>query len=382
MKKRIIILGSTGSIGKSCLDVIRNNRKRFEVVGLASHKNVVELEKQIREFKPKKVSVASDKAFTSIKKAGLPKTGILGGAGGAVELVESLKADVVVSAIVGASGLLPTFAAIRKGVRIGLANKESLVMAGGLIISKAKREKVEIIPVDSEHSAIWQCLNGEPRKRVAKLVLTASGGPFLRMSTAKMKKITPAQALKHPRWKMGPKITIDSSTLMNKGLEVIEAHWLFNMPVDGIDVVIHPQSIVHSMVEFTDTSVMAQLGLPDMRVPIAYALSYPDRWPATGFRGLDISRLGKLEFIPPDKKKFPCLDLAYRAIKKGGILPAALNAANEIAVKAFLDGKIRHVDIPVIIEKTMESTRFLRAKSIKSIIDADSEARQKAAGYI
>ncbi len=381
MKRKILILGSTGSIGKNCLDVVRANPEKFEVVGLSAQSNVRELAAQIKEFKPKKAAIAHEVAWKELKAAVHPATRLFAGPHSAAELVEALKPDVVVSAIVGAAGLIPALTAIKQGIRVALANKEPLVMAGKIMMTAAKKHGAQILPIDSEHSAIWQCLNGEPRERVNKLMLTASGGPFLRATTADLKKVTIAEALKHPRWKMGPKISIDSSTMMNKGLEVIEARWLYNMPAERIEVIIHPQSIIHSMVEFIDTSVIAQLGLPDMRVPIAYALSYPDRWPAPKLAALSLAEVGRLDFFPPDIKRFPCLRLAYEAIRRGGVVPAALNAANEVAVDEFLGGKIRYLDIPRIIEKTIDKTPDMRTSSLGAVLESDTEARATAYAF-
>ena len=381
MKRRVLILGSTGSIGKNCLDVVRANPDKLEVVGLSAQSSVGELAAQIKEFKPKKAAIAHEVAWKELKAAVHPATRLFAGPHSAAELVEALKPDVVVSAIVGAAGLIPALTAIKQGIRVALANKEPLVMAGKIMMAAARKHGAQLLPIDSEHSAIWQCLNGKPRERVNKIILTASGGPFLHTTAADLKKVTVAQALKHPKWKMGRKITIDSSTMMNKGLEVIEARWLFDMPADRIEVVIHPQSIIHSMVEFIDTSVMAQLGLPDMRVPIAYALSYPDRWPAPKLASLSLTDAGRLDFLPPDPKRFPCLRLAYEAISRGGVVPAALNAANEVAVEEFLNGKIRYVDIPRIIEKTMDKTPDTRTSSLGAIMEADTEARATAHAF-
>lgn len=378
MRRRVLILGSTGSIGHSCLDVVRANPGKFEVVGIAAQSNISALADQIKEFRPKKAAIAHETSWRELKKIAHPATRLLAGTGAAVELVESLKADVVVSAIVGAAGLAPTLAAIRKGIRVAIANKEPLVMAGRVMMGEAKKYGAEILPIDSEHSALWQCLNGEPKKRVRKLILTASGGPFLSMSRARMRHVTLAEALRHPRWKMGKKITIDSSTLMNKGLEVIEARWLFGIPAAQIEVVIHPQSIVHSMVEFVDTSVMAQMGMPDMRVPIAYALSYPDRWPARKLAPLSLASIGNLEFMQPDVRRFPCLGLAYMALDRGGVYPAALNAANEVAVDAFLGGKVAFLDIPRIIEKTLERIPDAGSYGLKDALETDARAREIA----
>lgn len=380
MRRKITILGSTGSIGRNCLDVIRANKNRFDVVGLAANSNSKLLAAQAREFRPEKVSMADKTALAGLRRGLTGRMKCLAGEDSAAELVESVRADVVVSAIAGAAGLGPTLVAIKKGIRVCVANKEPFVMAGKLMMSAAKRHGATIIPIDSEHSALWQCLNGERLNRVKKLILTASGGPFLGFTRRQLARVTPAQALKHPRWKMGPKITVDSSTLINKGLEVIEARWLFNMPAEKIDVMIHPQSIVHSMVEFVDRSVVAQLGLPDMRLPIAYALSYPDRWPAE-HKSLDLVALGRLDFMPPDTRKFPCLALAYEALEKEGIIPATLNAANEVAVEAFLKRKIKYLNIPVVIHKTIDKVKNRPITSIKSVLEADLAAREVARSY-
>jgi 1-deoxy-D-xylulose-5-phosphate reductoisomerase len=380
LRRKITILGSTGSIGRNCLDVIRANKNRFDVVGLAANSNSKLLAAQAREFRPEKVSMADKTALAGLRRGLTGRMKCLAGEDSAAELVESVRADVVVSAIAGAAGLGPTLVAIKKGIRVCVANKEPFVMAGKLMMSAAKRHGATIIPIDSEHSALWQCLNGERLNRVKKLILTASGGPFLGFTRRQLARVTPAQALKHPRWKMGPKITVDSSTLINKGLEVIEARWLFNMPAEKIDVMIHPQSIVHSMVEFVDRSVVAQLGLPDMRLPIAYALSYPDRWPAE-HKSLDLVALGRLDFMPPDTRKFPCLALAYEALEKEGIIPATLNAANEVAVEAFLKRKIKYLNIPVVIHKTIDKVKNRPITSIKSVLEADLAAREVARSY-
>jgi 1-deoxy-D-xylulose-5-phosphate reductoisomerase len=381
MRKKIIILGSTGSIGMNCLDVVRSNPGVFEVVGLSAKSNARELIKQIEEFSPKKVSVTTDVAWGRLKKSVPKGVEIFVGDGGPAQLVATLKCDVVVSAIVGAAGLESVYSAVKKGTRVAIANKEPLVMAGDMIMGAAKKHGAMIAPIDSEHSALWQCLHKEPANRVKRLILTASGGPFLKTPKKEMAKITPAQALKHPKWKMGKKITIDSSTMMNKGLEVIEAKWLFNVPIEKIEVLVHPQSIVHSMVEFVDSSVMAQLGLPDMRTPIAYALSYPDRWPAK-LKSLSLASAGSLEFIEPDFAKFPCLGLAYEAGKTGGAAPTWLNAANEVAVDSFLNGKLSYNGIARLIEKTLKKIAPLKVAGLRGIIEADATARDTAKGLV
>jgi len=338
------------------------------------------LAKQIEEFQPKIAAMSDTSAYSSLKKVVGSKTSLLAGAEGIIETVETLPSDVLVSAIVGSAGLLPTLSAIRKGIRVAIANKEPLVMAGRLMTSSAGENGSTIIPIDSEHSAIWQCLNGEPEERVKRILLTASGGPFLNKTAKQLEKVKTEDALKHPKWKMGKKITIDSSTLMNKGLEVIEARWLFGLPPEKIEVIVHPQSVVHSMVEFVDRSVMAQLGRPDMYVPIAYALSYPDRWPAP-LKSLDITKEGRLDFLPPDRKKFPCLQLAYTALEKGGVYPAALNGANEVAVELFLSKKIGYTDIPKLIRKVLGKISPGNDDNLASIIETDLEAREMAYSF-
>jgi len=316
-----------------------------------------------------------------MKKSASRKTTVIAGQEGLIELVKSIESDVVVSAVVGSAGLLSTYSAIEKGITVAIANKEPLVMAGRLMTSLAKKSGACIVPIDSEHSAIWQCLNGEPLKSVSKIILTASGGPFLNKSLSELKRVTVKDALNHPKWKMGKKITIDSSTMMNKGLEVIEARWLFNQPANKISVIVHPQSIVHSMVEFKDSSVIAQLGLPDMRVPIAYALSYPERW-ASPLKKLDLIKEGELTFKKPDSKKFRCLQLAYDALKIGGTAPAVLNGANEVAVEAFLNGRLKYLEIPKVIEKTLSKSTNSRAGNIKRLLEVDKEARETALSLI
>jgi 1-deoxy-D-xylulose-5-phosphate reductoisomerase len=381
VRRRIIILGSTGSIGKSCLDVIRANKNLFKVVGLSAQSNDGELGAQVAEFKPEKVALAHEPSWRRLRSAAPRGVGVLVGDSGPVELVETLRADVVVTAIAGGAGLSSVFAAVKKGIRVAIANKEPLVMAGGLIMSAAKKHGSTIAPIDSEHSALWQCLRKERPERVARLILTASGGPFLGWTKRRLSTVTPAQALNHPQWKMGRKISVDSSTMMNKGLEVIEARWLFDVPAKKIEVVVHPQSIVHSMVEFVDSSVIAQLGLPDMRVPIAYALSSPDRWPSR-LRRLSIVDMGRLDFMPPDLKRFPCLSLAYEAVEAGGGAPIRLNAANEVAVEAFLGGRIGYADIPRVIAKTLARNVPLKNGGLKGIMEADAAARETARGCL
>lgn len=374
--KKITVLGSTGSIGVSALDVVEKNPRRFRVVALAAGKNIKLLQKQIEKFRPLKVSVSDDQSASELRNLLPPKirTKIFTRTEGLQEVASFAGSDIVVSAISGAAGLLPTLAAIDAGKDIALANKETMVMAGDIVTQKAKEKKVNILPVDSEHSAIFQCLQGQEHKNINKIILTASGGPFFKYKTNELKKVTVGQALKHPNWKMGKKITVDSASMMNKGLEVIEAKWLFALEMDKIEILIHPQSVVHSMVELVDGSVLAQLGIPDMRTPIAYALTYPKRI-ENDLQHLDLIKTGNLEFHKPDMKKFPCLRLAYEAGICGETMPAVLNAANEIAVGAFLEEKIKFVDLPVIIDKVLGKHKPVKKPSLEDILQADDWAR-------
>ena len=381
--KKLSILGSTGSIGINTLDVVSNYPDKFEIIALAAGTNLKLLSKQIRVFKPKIVSVLNDRIAIELKKllAKNCKPEIVYGSDG-LALIASLKeVDLVVSAIVGSDGLVPTFTAIRKGKHIALANKETLVMAGKIVMKEARKHNVQIIPVDSEHSAIFQSLRGHKKKHLKSVILTASGGPFLKYSNKRLTTVTPEEALKHPNWKMGKKVTVDSASLMNKGLEVIEAKWLFDIPLNKIKVYIHPQSVVHAMVEYIDGSVIAQLSNPDMRGPISYALSQPERI-NTKLPSLNLLEIGRLDFIPPNNKKFPSLGLAYRALEDGETMPAVLNAANEVAVSAFLNRKIRFTDIPRISEKTMNLHQPKRIGCLEDVLAADRWAKQKAAEII
>jgi len=380
MSKKITILGSTGSIGISTLKVVQKLKPSFQVVGLTAYRNVKELAKQIKTFKPTIAAIMDEQFYPSLKA--LVKgtsTKLLAGEEGVVAVAAESGAALVLSAIVGAAGLKPTLTAIQKGKDIALANKETMVMAGEVVTRAARKSGSKILPVDSEHCAIFQCLAGSTKpSEIHKILLTASGGPFRNLNKKYFSKITLAQALRHPTWRMGPKITIDSATLMNKGLEVIEAHYLFNAPFDKIDIVIHPESIVHSMVEYIDGSVLAQLGTTDMQIPIQYALTYPSRGNSPVNR-LDLVRVGELHFEKPDRRKFPCLDLAYEAGKKGGTYPAVLNAANEVAVRRFLEKEISFTDIPKIIEKTLHHYRPLTNGTLDGILWADRWARVEAA---
>jgi 1-deoxy-D-xylulose-5-phosphate reductoisomerase len=375
--QHIAILGATGSIGRNSLEVIRAHPDRFRISALTTNRNIDLLEAQAREFHPSTVVVLDPERATTLrsKLGGLTK--VLSGSEGLDEVVRRDDVDVVISSLVGFAGVRPTAEAIRHRKRIALANKETLVAAGAFITGLVREYGVELIPVDSEHSAILQCLAGEDASRVARLILTASGGPFRTTSPDDFARITVEQALRHPNWSMGNKVTIDSATLMNKGLEVIEAHWLFGLPVERIDVVVHPQSIIHSMVEFVDGSVKAQLGLPDMKLPIQYALTHPDRLPMNGER-VSFPRLEQMTFFEPDRRRFPCLDLAYEALRAGGTLPAVLNAANEVAVAGFLDRALAFDRIAGVIRRTMDEHRAVAHPDLDDIVEADRWARRAA----
>ncbi len=373
--KRLAVLGSTGSIGVSTLDIVAAHPERFKVVALTAGRNLALLEDQIARYRPEMVAVPDEENAARLRvRLGNDGPRVLYGMSGLIACAAESPADMVVSAIVGAAGLEPTLAAIQAGRDVALANKETLVVAGELVMSAVSRAGGRLFPVDSEHSAIFQSLEGHRRNDVRRLILTASGGPFRSWSLDDLQKVTPRDALAHPNWTMGRKITIDSATMMNKGLEVIEAHWLFGLPVDRIAVHIHPESIVHSMVEYVDGAVMAQLGIPDMTTPIAYALSYPERLPLD-LPPLDLCRLGRLHFAEPDSHCFPCLGLAYEAIRQGGTAPAVLNAANELAVEAFLQERIRFLDIPRIIAAVAAQHEITAADSLERVLAADRWAR-------
>jgi 1-deoxy-D-xylulose-5-phosphate reductoisomerase len=377
--RRLAILGSTGSIGQSALAVVDAHPSRLKVVSLAAGDNADLLADQVQRYQPKVAALATSEAVDRLRGArGSDRSvTLVGGAEGLMAAATCPEADIVICASAGTAALEAVLAAIDAGKTIAIANKEILVMAGALVTDAARRRGVSILPIDSEHNAVHQCLHGRARSEIRRLILTASGGPFRCFSTEELERVSPSQALKHPTWKMGRKITIDSATLMNKGLEVIEAHWLFNVSADQIDVVIHPQSIVHSLVELSDGSVIAQLGVTDMRLPIQYACSYPERWGAL-LPSLDLTRAGMLEFFPPEYDRFPCLTLAYEALRTGGTLPVVLNAANEIAVEAFLDGKLGFTSIPVVIERAMNGHTAESVSTLETVRKVDRWARTYA----
>jgi 1-deoxy-D-xylulose-5-phosphate reductoisomerase len=376
--KHISILGSTGSIGTQTLDVIRKFPGNFKVVALSGHKNVNLLIEQIREFKPDLVHVSDKNNLEDLQNAiKTSSTKLICGEKDLVKIATHPKADIVLSAIVGFAGLIPTVEAIKAGKDIALANKETLVVAGDMVMDLARKHNVNIIPVDSEHSAIFQCMQGEDFDMVRRIILTASGGPFRNLSLSKLQKVTVKDALNHPNWNMGDKITIDSATMMNKGLEVIEAYHLFKIPPFKIEVIVHPESIVHSFVEFKDRSIKAQLGLPDMRVPIQYALTYPNR-AKNGFEEFDFTKYPTLNFEQPDSKRFPALDIAFEAIRRGGNTPCIINAANEVAVNAFLNKRINFMQIPSIVEQTMENATPCVNPDITNLLETDKESRRLA----
>lgn len=381
--KKITILGSTGSIGCSALDIIGKNPERFQVVALAAGKNIALLKKQIEKFKPKVVAVSTKETALQLHDSltNKNKVKIFYDKEGLKEVASFPSADVVISAISGSAGLIPTLAAIEAGKDIALANKETMVMAGEIVTRRAIKKRVKIIPVDSEHSAIFQCLEGQKRENLRRIILTASGGPFLNFTGNELKKVSLSQTLCHPNWKMGKKVTIDSASMMNKGLEIIEAKWFFNLDISRIDVLIHPQSIVHSMVEFVDGAFLAQMGIPDMKLPIAYALTYPERI-INDLPSLNLVRTGNLEFRNPDIKKFPCLGLAYAAGICGGTAPVVLNAADEIAVAAFMEKKIRFIDLSKIIETVLDLHNSINTPSLEDILQADLWARRETSKII
>ncbi len=380
--KKLVILGSTGSIGTNTLDIVSKFPGKFHVIGMTAGTNVDKLEEQVRTFGPAIVAMSDEAAAQQLRVRckGLP-TKVLGGAEGLVQTATMPKADLVISAIVGGAGLLPTLAAIKAGKSIALANKEPMVMAGRLMQEEARKANVRIFPIDSEHSALFQSMEGHRMVDIRRLILTASGGPLWDMTTEQMKDVTPEEALQHPNWKMGPKITIDSATLMNKGLEIVEARWLFDIPASQIEVLIHRESIIHSLVEYSDRSVIAQLGLPDMRTPIAYAMNYPERVPLD-LPSLNLAEIGRLSFCAPDDARFPCLRFGYEALTTGGTMPAVLNAANEIAVEAFLDRRIGFLGIAATIRRTMDAHIPREILTLEDALQADVWARGHANGIV
>jgi 1-deoxy-D-xylulose-5-phosphate reductoisomerase len=377
--KKIAILGSTGSIGVNALGVIQVNPEKYQVTALAAGKNIRLLLEQIKRFRPLAVAVIEETVANELKAqlTNSNRPEIFFGTEGFTRLATMTEVDTIISAMAGAAGLLPTYSGIKAGRNIALANKETMVMAGSLIMAEARKHGVSILPIDSEHSAILQSLQGHPREDLRRVILTASGGPFRDLSLEEMGKVTPAQALNHPNWNMGPKVSIDSSTMMNKGLEAIEAKWLFDLKMDQISILIHSQSIVHSMVEYKDGSIISQMGVPDMIIPISFALSFPHHL-KTRVPPLELEKIGILSFEKPDMKRFRCLDLALKAAEIGGSMPAVLNGANEIAVESFLKGNIGFLDIPDLIEKTMASHKSHPIDSIETVMEVDRWARDMA----
>ncbi len=377
-KRHIALLGSTGSIGTQALDVVRDNADRFEVYALVARQNADLLAQQAREFRPEVVVIADEQYYAPLKEAlaDLPMK-VWAGADAIADVVQMAPVDVVLTAMVGYAGLRPTLAALEAGKAVALANKETLVVAGELVTATARRTGAPILPVDSEHSAIFQCLVGQDASAMEKVILTASGGPFRTTPREVLADVTPAEALRHPNWSMGAKVTIDSASMMNKGFEMIEARWLFGLPPERIEVVVHPQSIVHSMVQFADGAVMAQLGTPDMHLPIAYALAYPRRLRSAAPR-LDFAQLSTLTFEAPDRERFRNLDYAYEAARRGGNMPCILNAADEVAVAAFLSGKIGFLAMSDLIAETMARTTFIAKPTYDDYVQTDAEARHIA----
>ena len=381
--KKLTVLGSTGSIGVNTLNIIRNNTDKYSVVALAAGRNVDLLYKQIMEFEPQIVAVNNETVAEKLQDllGSASGTEILYGNDGYRRVAVASEVDMVVSALAGAAGLLPTLAAIEAGKDIALANKEAMVMAGELVTERARVRGSRILPIDSEHSAIFQCLLGHRQQDIRRIILTASGGPFFHLPAEELCNVTPAQALNHPNWNMGDKITIDSASMMNKGLEAIEAKWLFDVEFDNIDILVHPQSIVHSLVEYIDGSLIAQLGIPDMKLPIAYALSFPERTPSMA-PPLNLLTVGPLEFFPPDFDKFPNMKLAYEAGKQGGTVPAVLNAANEVAVQAFIEKRIRFPQMTNVIEAVLSMHSVDKIGTIEDVIRADIWAREISLEFI
>ena len=381
MKKKITIFGSTGSIGMSTLDIIKNHSDKYEIVGLSANNNFSKLLEQVSLFKPKVVSLNNPDSYKRFKELnGKKDLKVLNGNDSFDEMLD-FDTDLVMAAITGSAGLMPVVSALKRGVSIALANKESLVCSGSLITSIAEKNNAKILPVDSEHNAIYQVLDVNNKSKISRLILTASGGPFFKIEKRKLKNVTPEEAIKHPNWSMGKKISIDSATMMNKGLELIEAHYLFNIPHNEIDVIIHPESIIHSCVEYMDGSILSQMGTPDMRTPISYALAYPERI-KTNVKRLDLSQVGKLTFFKPNFEQYPCLELAYHSLKQKKSAPAILNAANEVAVDNFLRKNIKFLSIPKIVEKTLNKASICNINSIKDVMEIDKESRNIASEII
>ena len=374
--QKLAILGSTGSIGQSALGLVDLYPEMFEVVALAANRNTDLLFEQAAKYRPTLVALHDEDAAKTLSRQ-LPGTRVASGAEGLVEVSCHAEATVVLSSIMGAAGLFPTYHAIKEGKKIALANKETLVMAGELLVNLARRQNSQLLPVDSEHSALHQCLRGAESSEVRRLLLTASGGPFVNWTRDSMAEITVEQALDHPTWEMGPKITIDSATLMNKGLEVIEAHHFFGFSPDQISVAIHPQSVIHSIVEFIDGTMLAQMSITDMRTSLLYAFAYPERWKSR-LPELDLFSLPELRFESPDTARFPCLDLAYQALRAGGSCPAALNAANEVAVGLFLEGQMPFLRIPELIDETLEAHQRIEVESLEAVLEVDRCTREEA----
>ncbi|MGB4705004.1 MAG: 1-deoxy-D-xylulose-5-phosphate reductoisomerase [Candidatus Saccharicenans sp.] len=380
-RKNLVILGSTGSIGQNTLEVVRRQSNRFRVVGLAAGRNIGLLASQVEEFQPEVVAVESENLAGELRKKVGKEVKIVYGESGYQTVASWKKADLVVSAMTGIAGLKPTLAALESGKYLALANKETMVVAGALIRKIASKSGSRIIPVDSEHSGVFQCLRGNNKKQVKKIYLTASGGPFFRVPLEELPKKTLAEALKHPRWKMGRKVTIDSATMMNKGLELIEARWLFNLRPEQLEVLIHPQSIVHALVEFVDGSILAQLSQTDMRIPIQYALSFPERWESP-LPYLSLAEVGSLEFYPVEEKRYPLFSLARRVLEAGRSFPVVLNAANEVAVEAFLEEEINFGEIFQVVEYCLEAHRPRYLKTLEEILETDRITRELARQFL
>lgn len=371
--KHLSILGSTGSIGTQTLEIVKQHPNEFKIIGLTTNKNIELLKKQIEEFKPEAVAVMDEEKADELK-TDVP---VYKGMQGLIKIAKLSNANTVVNSLVGSIGVLPTIEAIKAKKDIALANKETLVTAGQIVMNEVKKNEVNLMPIDSEHSAIFQCLNGEDISNVNKIIITCSGGAFKNLTKHELENIKANDALKHPTWSMGAKITIDCATLMNKGFEVIEAHWLYNLAYEKIDVLLHPESIIHSLVEFHDSSVIAQLGLPDMKIPIQYALSYPKRFKNNNLTRLELKKISQLNFKEINNELFPCLNYAYKAGKTSGTLPAVMNAANEIAVKYFLQDKIRFLDIPGIIKQKMDEHKLIKNPDLDEILDVDKKVKEQ-----